>query len=192
MSRKLYHFFPINILAKQKSLSERRASALAKISRSTWRSIVNQSEATSLVSLANAANALDSEALVLLVPESIRSDFSTLGVSYAVIKDGESSWKTHFMNLIDEFRRELDPRLIILPPSQNLSIKLKALLASIVSTLANEAQMDTPSWAAKSYYLPAPWFVSEMESLKASAILESPIFFRKNNIFVNSNFMERV
>jgi len=141
--------------------------------------------------VAAAASALNLELDVLLCPAECQSDLSTVGVGYQVIHDGSLSWKIHFFNFVDEFRRTLDPRLILLPPSTALELKLRALLASIVWMLCEEVQMDAPSWAQKRYDLPQPWFVSEIESLKASALVESPVYFRQNNIFVLSNFLER-
>jgi hypothetical protein len=37
-----------------------------------------------------------------------------------------------------------------------------------------------------------PWFVSGMESLKAIALVESPLPFRLRKIFVLENFLSRV
>jgi hypothetical protein len=39
--------------------------------------------------------------------------------------------------------------------------------------------------------LDSPWFVAGIENLKASALVESPVRFRKRNIFVLANFLER-
>ncbi|NCO37375.1 MAG: hypothetical protein COZ06_23865 [Armatimonadetes bacterium CG_4_10_14_3_um_filter_66_18] len=39
--------------------------------------------------------------------------------------------------------------------------------------------------------LPEPWFVSGIENLKATALVESPTHFRKRRIFVLGNFLER-
>jgi hypothetical protein len=39
--------------------------------------------------------------------------------------------------------------------------------------------------------LPAPWFVAGVENLKASALVESPVQFRRNNVFVLGNFLAR-
>jgi hypothetical protein len=40
-------------------------------------------------------------------------------------------------------------------------------------------------------FLPDPWFVAGIENLKASALVESPVQFRRNNIFVLGNFLSR-
>lgn len=39
--------------------------------------------------------------------------------------------------------------------------------------------------------LPEPWFVAGVENLKATALVESPLPFRRNNIFVLGNFLSR-
>jgi hypothetical protein len=36
-----------------------------------------------------------------------------------------------------------------------------------------------------------PWFVSEVNSLYAMALFDSPLAFRNNNIFVLENFLNR-
>jgi hypothetical protein len=106
-------------------------------------------------------------------------------------RDGFATWKIQLMDFVDEFRRTLDTRLILLPPPSSLDKRLKALLASTVTQLCLETGIPSPGWARKSYFLPKPWFLSEMNSLKASAIIESPIAFRRNNLFVQRNFLQR-
>ena len=95
------------------------------------------------------------------------------------------------MELVDGFRRTLDPRLLLLPPPPGLPAELHALLASVVLALCWEAGIDPPSWARVRRFLPRPFFPSETESLKASALVESPLAFRRNNIYVLDNFLER-
>ena len=48
-----------------------------------------------------------------------------------------------------------------------------------------------PQWTAAVGCLDRPWFVSGFESLKASALVESPVPFRSRNVFVLANFLER-
>ncbi|RIL10041.1 MAG: hypothetical protein DCC75_05205, partial [Proteobacteria bacterium] len=134
----------------------------------------------------------DRKVNVVLTPKKrCFSEYSTIAVAMKVQQAGFESWKLHFMELVDEFRRTLDARLILLPPPKDLEARLTALLASIVRTLCFEAKMDTPEWAARRYFLESPWFVSGIEALKASALLESPMAFRTNNIFVQDNFLSR-
>ena len=105
--------------------------------------------------------------------------------------NGFDSWKIYFFNFVDEFRKTMDPRLILLPPIEALDKKLYALLSSIVRYLCNEIHTTPPDWALKRHFLSTPWFLSGMESLKATTILESPLEFRNNNNYVQNNFLNR-
>lgn len=182
---------PWSKLLKTLDLSEVRAAERAGISRLTWRKLTHGHGNVELQSLLRAVHALGRDLEVLAVPQESNGEVSTVSVGYQVLRDGEDSWKIHYMNFVDEFRRTLDPRLILLPPPRELSKKMTALLASIVFALCEEAGMSIPTWARKRFDLPKPWFVSGMQSLKASALLESPMAFRRNGIFVNANFLER-
>jgi hypothetical protein len=154
--------------------------------------VVDHKTSVGLATLRAAAQSLDREITVLLAPQmDTSSECSTVAASLNVIRDGAGSWKVHYMNLVDEFRRTLDPRLLLLPPVRDLALELRALLASIVVSLCDEAGMNVPGWARKRHQLPAPWFVAEVESLKAMALVESPLPFRRNNIFVLDNFLQR-
>lgn len=178
-------------MRKRKRISEESLSQDARLSRSTLRHIEARRPNIRLESVASAAHALNLGLTVLASPLECQSELSTVGVGYRVIQDGSQLWKVHFFNLVDEFRRTLDPRLFLLPPPSRLEFRLKALLASIVWMLCEEVGMDAPDWAKKRYFLEKPWFVSETESLKAVAVVESPVYFRQNNIFVLGNFLER-
>ena len=151
---------------------------------------LNQGNLT-LQSLSAVAQQNDRTLGVLFFPDRCASASSSVAVSMNVITDGFESWKIHFFELVDEFRRTLDPRLTLLPPVSQLDARLRALLSSIALDLANEAEMDPPDWAQKPYFLDLPWFPAGAESLKASALVESPVFYRKNNIFVLENFLRR-
>ncbi|OIO07556.1 MAG: hypothetical protein AUJ52_10115 [Elusimicrobia bacterium CG1_02_63_36] len=117
------------------------------------------------------------------------TEMSTAAVSMRVAA-GES-WKIAFFDLVDAFRKNQDYRLVMLRPTKKLDPRLKALLASIVCELCKETKLTPPPWAMQVQFQENPWFVSGMESLKASALQESPLSFRKNNIFVLKNFLNR-
>jgi hypothetical protein len=180
-------------LRKLSKLSERELAKEAGIARETLRSCEAEPRQTHVVHLEKIAFVLKRQVLLEFVPaESASSELSTVGISLAVIRDGFESWKIHFMNFVDEFRRTFDARLILLAPVPTLDEKLRALLASITCTLCYEAGMELPSWARREYFLDRPWFVAGMQSLKAMALLESAPEFRRNNIFVHENFLRRV
>ena len=184
-------FMPISKLIQDSSLSERSLSKKINLSRTLIRSIKSRENNITLHSLSEVAKYFDLEVTVLAFNSMQNVSINTVSVSYEVMKDGFESWKIHFLNLVDEFRRTLDPRLILLPPVDSLDEKLKSLLASMVRYLCNEIEIATPEWAQNRYFLNIPWFPSGMESLKATALLESPLEFRNNNIYVQKNFLDR-
>lgn len=188
-------YFSFNYLRKIKHLSERELANFAKISRGSLRKIENIENNDSnleLLSLVKLANYFKQEIVLLSTSENIFSEYSTIATAFLTERDGFDSWKIHYFNFIDEFRRTHDPRLILLPPHKSFDKKLFSLLASIVKELCNEIKMSVPKWAKSRYFLKQPWFIAEIESLKASVILESPLAFRNNNIYVHNNFLQRL
>lgn len=184
---------PFSFLRRAKGLSERGLVGSSGLSRGCIRQLSHPEEVNNptLRSIAELAEFFEADVEVLLSPKRILSEFSTVGVAFRVERDGFDSWRTHFFNFVDEFRRTLDPRPLILPPHEQFDQKLKALLASIVVDLTKEFGISTPLWASRRYFLEAPWFVSGMNSLKATALRESPLPYRANNIFVHDNFLSR-
>lgn len=174
--------------------SERQIAARAGLSRTTLRSLKNENSNPTLKSLFRVAQVRGQSVHIVYCPENsdARFDCSTSVVADRVVRDGFNSWKIHFFNLVDECRRSRDGRLTICPPIPELDEKLQALLASIVIAVHQESKESVPLWALKQRPLSSPWFPSEIESLKAAALMESPLAFRMKNIFVLENFMRRV
>ena len=112
-------------------------------------------------------------------------------ISERILLEGENSWKIWLFEFVDAFRKYKDPKYISAPPVQNLSVRITALIASVVETLCEELELNIPMWCCSALPLKEPWFVSGVENLKASAIMESPLHFRKRNIFVLENFLSR-
>lgn len=111
--------------------------------------------------------------------------------SQRIVKEKGGGWKIWFFNFVDAFRKNRQASYVAFPPILETSPPLKALLASTVETLCEAMDISLPDWCEGIPPLEEPWFVSEMESLKAMALMESPIHFRKRNIFVLENFLER-
>ena len=192
MSIKSYQFLsPINHLIKVSAISERALSTSTNLSRTCIRHIIEKRLTITLSSLKVLADYFNLDLHVILSKPCCNSEFSTIALCYKVERDGFDSWKIHYMDFIDQFRREPDPRLIILPPIRSFDRRLTALLAALVRSLCKELAMSAPAWSEKRYFLEEPWFPAEMNSLKASAIIESPIEFRNNNIYVLENFTRR-
>ena len=185
------YYTPLRMLRQRTGLSENEAATRAGISRLTVRQLESAKGNPTVDSLQKAAAILDRELWVLAVPRNDPSQDSAVSVSWKVMRDGFDSWKIHFMNFVDEFRRDLDPRLILLSPPTELEPKLTALIASMSFALCEEAGFPPPAWVARTHFLESPWFVSGVENLKAISLLEAPVAFRRNNIFVMENFMKR-
>lgn len=182
-----------NTLNAESSVSERSLARFAGVSRTTLR-LFNEGKLNPTVqTLQKISEAQGLELDVIRYPQQslIRSEFSIPMVSHLVELQGFDSWKIHFMNFVDEIRRSKDPRLFVLQPLKNLDPKLSALLAAIVLQICLEFNWSAPKWALEAPRLLSPWFVSQSDALKASAILESPICFKSKNIFVLDNFLQK-
>lgn len=108
-----------------------------------------------------------------------------------ICKEGKDSWRIHLFNFVDAFRCERDEAYIASPPPDDTPPKVAALVASTVESLCAEMELAAPWWCDGIPPLAEPWFVADVENLKASALVESPAHFRKRNIFVLANFLER-
>ncbi|KAB2842997.1 helix-turn-helix transcriptional regulator [bacterium] len=114
-------------------------------------------------------------------------------VSYQILAGEAGAWRGPFFNFVDAFRRAQDKKALVqAPPLPETPPELKALLASTVEALCAEAKIPPPDWCEGVTPLEDPWFVSGMENLKAAALMESPAYFRRRNIFVLGNFLERI
>lgn len=111
--------------------------------------------------------------------------------SVRILEDGEASWRRHFMDCVDEVRRSRSTAALMTPTSRELPEHLRALAAGIAETLARECGSPAPPWTHSIGPLAHPWFVAGYESLKAAAVVESPVAFRSRNVFVLANFLER-
>lgn len=125
-------------------------------------------------------------ARVLLEPPA-----SLFCASLRILEDGEGSWRHHLMDCVDAVRRSRSAAELETPPARELSERLRALMAGVAETLAAECGFGAPQWTGAVGCLDRPWFVSGFESLKASALAESPVAFRSRNVFVLANFLER-
>lgn len=99
-------------------------------------------------------------------------------------------WALFLMDFVDDFRYYKDPQAITEPLAYT-DPRLDPLLASTVESLCDELGLDTPDWLAAVPACATPWFVSGVESLKAIALVESPLRFRIRKIFVLKNFLSR-
>ena len=115
----------------------------------------------------------------------------TLKETKQKIKNEPRWWCIHLMNFVDSFRRERN--LEALEESFEVDDpKMDALLASTAEALCDELKLQPPAWLENIPECSQPWFVGDLERLKAISIVESPLRFRLRKIFVLENFLSRV
>jgi hypothetical protein len=103
----------------------------------------------------------------------------------------KENWRIPLMDFVDDFRFSKDTALVARPFSLD-DENTDAMLASTVEYLCDELHLETPDWIWSVPSCKQPWFVSGCDNLKAMAIAESPVFFRRRKIFVLENFLSRV
>ena len=105
-------------------------------------------------------------------------------------QQGVTDWVS-FFDAVDEVRRSRSFVALKRLYSRSRRTRERALLNSTACALAAELGDAPPWWAMRPLLLPEPWFVAGVENLKASALVESPLPFRRNNVFVLANFLSR-
>lgn len=172
-------------------MSERSIASISNLNRETVRKAISGDQSITLNNFTKITKVMGVNHISLLVDKKkpFNSSYSIPIISQNTMTD--SNWKIHFFDFVDYFRKNPDERLILLPPVPGLGEKEAALLKSIVCSLCDEKGLDIPEWAKETHWLKEPWFVSGFKSLMATSILESPVYFRRNNIWVLANFMSR-
>lgn len=105
-------------------------------------------------------------------------------------RQGVNNW-VPFFDAVDDARRTRSFDALRTLYARSRRTRERALLNATACALAAEFQSAPPWWAIHPIVLPEPWFVAGIENLKATAIVESPLPFRRNNIFVLGNFLAR-
>jgi hypothetical protein len=100
-------------------------------------------------------------------------------------------WKIPLMDFVDDFRYYKDEQAIAKPFELSDEDK-DAVFAGVIETLCDELGIQIPSWLTDVPPCGRPLFLSGMESLKAIAIVQSPVRFRIRKVFVMENFLSRV
>jgi hypothetical protein len=100
-------------------------------------------------------------------------------------------WRVWLMDFVDDFRYYKNAEMIA-EPFELSDAKIDALLASTVEYLCDELEIPPPDWLNKIQPCDEPYFVSGIENLKATAIVQSPLRFKIRNVFVMENFLSRV
>jgi len=107
------------------------------------------------------------------------------------INEDRKWWKIPFMDFVDDFRRHKNPEMIS-EPFVSDDEKIDAVFASAIEYLCDEMKIAVPDWLDNIPACREPYFVSGIENLKATALVESPLRFRIRKVFVMENFLHRV
>lgn len=127
--------------------------------------------------------------------ENARLDLSppkdrAMTIEEVVVEFMNGDWKLAAGEIIRHVRYHKNFLGMMTPPVGEF--KRLALLASIIVTLADELEISPPGWATSTFKLDEPWFLSGLESMRATALIESPPYFRRNGIFITKEFLIRV
>lgn len=102
-------------------------------------------------------------------------------------------------NFLDEFYAAPDESALSEPPellaseSGDQGLVQDAYLAATAEYLAAAHRFNIPAWVVDDdRKLHRPWFASQLASLRAVLLLESPPSFRSRNLFVSENALTRV
>ncbi|CAN5483445.1 hypothetical protein BH18ACI1_BH18ACI1_18720 [soil metagenome] len=107
-----------------------------------------------------------------------------------IVRD-QQNWCIYLMDFVDDFRYYKDTEMIA-EPFELSDEKTDALLASTAESLCDELKIELSEWLEEVPACEKPYFVGEIENLKAISIVESPLRFKIRNIFVLENFLGRV
>ncbi len=182
-------------IREQKGYSQRRFAKMASLSFRGLQLIEQREHDMRLSSLRKAAGALHlpENGIPLLIEEFLGEDEDSVRmVSFRIMEDGYTSWPLHLFDFVDALRARRNADLVTSAPFAGLHCTIVCLLASTVETLCGELGVRIPGWCVGIASLQTPWFVAGVENLKATALAESPVHFRKRNIFVLGNFLDRV
>ncbi len=107
-------------------------------------------------------------------------------------KDKRSFYISEFLE--DFYNASISDRYKMLEeePFNIEPIEISAYLAAMAEKLSIDNKLPVPEWTRKQkYILKEPYFYGG-EKLKAILIIESPIAFKRRNLFVSSNALVRV
>jgi hypothetical protein len=103
-------------------------------------------------------------------------------------------------DLVDDFRLRsgtVEEKLVLINEApewinSELHADCNAYLAAVAETLCWEFSLTPPAWTeSPCCYLRRPWFAGGLETLKAILLVESPVPFRRRNLFVSANALAR-
>jgi hypothetical protein len=110
------------------------------------------------------------------------------------VADGEAMLRM-CLQFIDDFREAAAPvraALLETPPRSTGDGRWDAFLAALAEHLAYHHGLHIPRWTARDgTVLRRWWFLSDLPSVKAAALAESPAAFRRRGIFITEDLFTR-
>jgi hypothetical protein len=99
------------------------------------------------------------------------------------------------LQFVDDFREaDADVRATLLRarPATTGDARWDAFIAALAEHLAYHHDLPTPSWTdRKERFLLRWWFPTDLPSVKAAALAESPAAFRRHGVFITPDFFAR-
>jgi hypothetical protein len=95
---------------------------------------------------------------------------------------------------LDEFygRTQSEMALAVAREPARIGLVHDAYLAAVAEHLALKFGLPVPAWVEQpDRFLAQPFFAGGLESLKAILLVESPLAFRRRQIFVSANALSR-
>lgn len=110
------------------------------------------------------------------------------------------AWRFGLKQLVDDYETALRhegqdaaARLFADSPPPSGSCQFDAALAALTEHLARRDGWTPPAWAFEPHRYAQPWwFVDGLESLRATALVDSPAAFRKRGVFICDGALTRV
>ena len=109
----------------------------------------------------------------------------------ALTREGDSFGRC-LANFLDGFYLAPNSAALETEPVRLSDAMMDAYLAAVAEELARKYNLPHPAWAYDdSRKLRSPWFASDLQSMRAVLLLESPAGFRSRNLFVSENALSR-
>jgi len=119
------------------------------------------------------------------------SEFNSLTVreTYDTMRKHPEDRDIFLMNFVNDFRYHRDMRAVQKPFETGFDDQEEAMLAGVVESLCDEVRIEPPEWTKTVPACKVPYFRHELERLQEITIKESPLRFRRRNVFVLANFL---
>ncbi len=173
-----------NLNLKIKKYGISKVAALAGLNKSTLSRYVGRQREYSLENFEKISTALQ-----ILETKSLRGRTSAHQATQRVYR-GED-WRIAYFDFVDSLLATQSELLIQERPVDGIDIQSLALICAIVMQLCDQLNIKPPDWAQLNLELTEPWFISKFKNLRAISLMDSPIFFKRNNIFVGEDFLHR-